>query len=153
MKFESYKAFFAYTLAILAGVLNKLAVPFVVLCLLMAADYCTGLVKSKHTGTISSRTGVKGIIKKLCYMGAVIAAAGVDYTIYYVSGSLGEDVKFKCIFVLLVTFWLIINECISILENLTAIGVPLPAFLLAVAKKLKSNVETKGEKEDKIEKQ
>ncbi len=111
----------------------------------MAADYLTGVIKSKQQRTVCSRTGLKGILKKLGYVAAVIAAAGVDYTVYYVSDSIGENAAFKPVFMLMLMFWLIINECISILENLSAIGVPLPDFLLKVAQSLKNNVEQKGD--------
>lgn len=148
MKNETTKTALASVLAILSNAVGKLAIPFTVMCVLMAADYCTGLLKSKQTGTVCSRTGLKGILKKLGYVAAVMAAAGVDYTISYVSVTIGEETKLKVVFTLLVIFWLIVNECISILENLTAMGMPLPSFLLAMAKKLKNNVEEKGDNED-----
>ena len=39
----------------------------------------------------------------------------------------------------------ILNECISILENISEIGVPLPAFLLKLIEKLKKTVEDAGD--------
>ena len=55
-------------------------------------------------------------------------------------------------FGVLVTIWLIINELISILENLEALHVPMPRFLKNIVKHLKSAVETKGDSaEDKKE--
>lgn len=41
------------------------------------------------------------------------------------------------------TIWFIINECISILENLAVIGIPLPSFLVKIVHKLKITVENK----------
>ena len=41
--------------------------------------------------------------------------------------------------------WLVLNECISILENISQLGVPLPSFLAALLQKLKSTAEGKGE--------
>ena len=46
---------------------------------------------------------------------------------------------------LLVTFWLIVNELISILENVSEIGVPLPAFLQKLISRLKVNIEKKAD--------
>ena len=46
-------------------------------------------------------------------------------------------------FGLLVAVWLIINEMISILENLSKLGVPIPGFLKVLLKKLK--ITTDGE--------
>ena len=48
-------------------------------------------------------------------------------------------------FGLLVTIWLLLNECISILENISEIGVPLPPFLVSLIQKLKKTTEVKGE--------
>ena len=58
------------------------------------------------------------------------------------SGSISADSSF---FGLLVTIWLVLNECISILENISEIGVPLPSFLVALIQKLKKTTENKGE--------
>ena len=49
------------------------------------------------------------------------------------------------LFGLIVTVWLIINELISILENLSKMDVPIPAFLTKIIKKLKTTVEDKTE--------
>ena len=43
----------------------------------------------------------------------------------------------------MVIVWLILNECISILENIDKIGVPVPDFLMSLVKRLKSNTEQK----------
>ena len=48
-------------------------------------------------------------------------------------------------FGLLVTVWLIFNECISILENVAEIGAPMPPFLVKLIGKLKKTTEDKGE--------
>ena len=46
-------------------------------------------------------------------------------------------------FGLLVAVWLIINEMISILENLSKLGVPIPDFLTKVIQRLKNSAERK----------
>ena len=45
---------------------------------------------------------------------------------------------------MIVTVWLIINEMLSILENLGVLGVPIPGFLQSLVKKLKITTERKG---------
>lgn len=141
MKTQITKLGISAVLAAIGSVCNELAVPFFVLCVLMVADYITGMIKSWQKGTLCSRTGVKGIVKKLCYGLAVIAAVGVDYVIITISTSFGYNLKLHPFFALLCTIWLVINECISILENLNEIGVPMPGFLVKAAKKLKNSVE------------
>lgn len=135
-------------LAAIGSAVKAVAAPFLVLCTLMCVDFFAGITRGWHRGELSSRTGVRGLVKKLCYGMAVIAAAGVDCVIAWGSELAGGSLGFHPMFVLLVIFWLSINECISILENLSEIGVPLPGFLLKAAKRLKSEVEKKGEDKD-----
>ncbi|MGN0500705.1 MAG: phage holin family protein [Ruminococcus sp.] len=49
----------------------------------------------------------------------------------------------SCYFGLIIAVWLIINELISILENLTEIGTPIPKFLVNIVHRLKNTVENK----------
>lgn len=132
-------------LAAIGSVYSELAVPFCMLCVLMIADYITGMVKSWQKGTLCSKIGLKGFVKKLCYALAVVAGVGVDYVIIVVSSSLGYNLGLKPFFALLCIVWLIINECISVLENLSEMGIPMPAFLVKVAKRLKNSVEEDAE--------
>ncbi len=141
MKTNLTKFTLSVAFAAIGSMCKELAVPFFVLCVLMIADHITGMVKSWQLGTLCSRTGIKGFIKKLCYGLAVVAAIGIDYVIVIASSKFGYDIGVQPFFGWLCTAWLIINECISILENLSAMGVPMPTFLAKAAKKLKNNVE------------
>ena len=148
MKTQTIRIGISAVLAAIGSVCSELAVPFFVLCALMIADYITGMVKSWQKGTLCSRTGVKGIVKKLCHGLAVVAAIGVDYVIVTISERIGYSINASPFFAMLCTVWLVINECISILENLTEIGVPMPIFLIKIAKRLKNSVEEKGDDEE-----
>ena len=96
-------------------------------------------------GELSSRVGVLGIVKKVSYLLAVVVAIAADWVVQTAAGQLGVDFGGFFFFGLLVTIWLILNECISILENISEIGVPLPSFLVALIQKLKKTTENKGE--------
>lgn len=52
-------------------------------------------------------------------------------------------VNYNMWFGLLVAVWLIINEMISILENLSKLGVPIPEFLTKIIQRLKNSTERK----------
>jgi len=143
MKTQMAKLGISAVLAAVAAVCKELFFPFTVLCVLMTADYVTGMIKSWQKGKLCSQSGIKGFVKKLCYGIAVIAAIGVDYVVVTISTGFGYDINVHPYFALLCTVWLIINECISILENLSEMGVPMPAFLIKTAKRLKNNVEEK----------
>ena len=103
-----------------------------------------------HNKKLSSKKGLSGIIKKISYLALVCVGMGVDWLIYSGLKQVGIiDLNYTIFFGLLVTIWLIINELISILENLGSIGVPLPKFLFAVIKRLKNHTECVVESEDK----
>jgi toxin secretion/phage lysis holin len=123
-------------------------VPVALLFVVMLIDYASGVANAYMKGEWSSKVGIKGIVKKVGYMGVVIVAAVFDWLIY--SGLKGVGVSFdgSYYFGLIVTIWLIINECISILENLGELGVPLPGFLLRGIKKLQKQIEDKGGNQD-----
>lgn len=118
--------------------LGALAVPIIVLSVMMIVDYLSGMSAAWSEGTLSSKVGAKGIVKKVGYMALIVVAMGVDYLIYSGLCSVGVDLGYTIFFGLLVTIWLVINELISILENLGAISVLLPKFLLTIIKKLKN---------------
>ena len=105
------------------------------------------MLKAWVTRSLCSRTGVVGIIKKVGYLLVVCVAGVVDWLVTYGMVQVGIEIDVSFCFGLIVTIWFIINELISILENLAKIGVPLPAFFTKLIHKLKVAVENKSEDE------
>ena len=136
------QALITAALAALTYYFSILAVPIIVLMTVMVIDYITGMVSAWHNAELSSKKGVFGIIKKLCYLALVCVGMGVDWLIYSGMTQVGITMNYTVFFGILVAIWLIINELISILENLNRIGVPLPKFITVIVKKLKNTVET-----------
>lgn len=134
--------------AALAVYLGAISVPVVVLLIMMVVDYLTGMTAAWMHNKLSSKIGAKGILKKVGYMALIVVAAGVDYLIWVGVAAVQVDVGYKMWFGLLVAVWLIINEMISILENLSRMDVPLPDFLVKAIEKAKNSIDTK-KKEDK----
>ena len=145
---ESLQAVFSASAAVLISYLGIVAVPIIILIIAMIIDYVTGMISAWHKAELSSKKGVFGIVKKVSYLGLVCVGMGVDWLIYSGLHSVGVDLGYTIFFGVLVTIWLVINELISILENLGSIGVPLPKFLLTIIKKLKTTTENKVESED-----
>lgn len=125
--------------------LNILAIPLIVLITVMIADYGTGLAGAYVTGTLNSRIGIKGIVKKVGYLILVAVGMVIDYLLSTAVAQAGMDIKLTYCVGLIVTIWLIINELISILENLSEIGVKLPKFMTTIINKLKKSVDEKIE--------
>ena len=139
------KALFAGEVGALAAYFNVLLIPLAVLVAVMLIDYVTGMAGASYTGKLNSRVGVLGIIKKAGYIALVAVGMVVDYLITSALVSIGIQLQINYCFGMIITVWLIINELISILENLGEMNIPLPGFLLRTIKSLKSTVEEKAE--------
>ena len=129
----------------LTAYFNVLLVPLAVLVAVMLIDYITGMAGASCTGQLNSRVGVRGIVKKAGYLALVVVGMVVDYLIASALVSIGIDLQINYCFGMIITVWLIINELISILENLGEMNIPLPQFLVNMVKTLKSRVEDKAE--------
>lgn len=127
---------------------RQLTFPVLLLILAMALDYISGMTRAWMQRELSSKTGVLGVVKKLCYMLGVAVAVMVDFVIQIAAEQTSLDLSGCYFCALLVIVWLILNECISILENIDKIGVPVPDFLMSLVKRLKSSTEQKGGGDD-----
>lgn len=102
-------------------------------------DYISGVLCAWHNKTISSKIGIKGIIKKVALFLLVVVANMAQMVI---------DIPIREV----VIFYLIANETISILENIGSIGIKIPPILTDALeqikdKKSKEDIE-KGDKND-----
>lgn len=97
---------------------------FKILLTFIIIDYLTGIIKAIYKKDISSKIGIKGIVKKIGYIFIVIVAALFDRLI----GDSSMAVRSLTI------FFFASNEAISILENWGTIGLPLPKKLYQVFK-------------------
>jgi toxin secretion/phage lysis holin len=107
-------------------------------CLLIAIalDYISGIIKAFTTKTLSSRIGFNGIVKKLGILLLVMVGVLVDR----VSGNTGAIRT-------LVIYYFVANEGLSIIENLSIAGIPIPSSLknaLKVIRKENNDVMATG---------
>lgn len=146
MKEKTWHALIAVVLGGLSAYMRMMFVPLVVLIGVMIIDYMSGMLKAWSNDELSSRVGLRGIVKKLSYLMLVCVAGVVDWLVWSGLRQVGVSLDFGFCFGLIVTIWLIINELISILENLDALKVPMPSFLIGIVRHLKSAVEVRGDK-------
>ena len=103
------------------------------------------MIKAYIRAELNSQFGVKGILKKLCYMVMVAVGVAVDYLLRGAVIGAGITLDVKLFFGMLVTVWLTINELISVMENLAAIGVPGFPRLSKLLERLKNTVSREEE--------
>ena len=112
-----------------------------ILIVVMVVDYISGVAAAWVRHELSSRTGLIGIVKKLSYLALVVAGCSIDYLVSILGEQLtGAEISIKAIG-LVVVCWLIINELISILENVARQGGPVPPFLANILLHLRETAE------------
>ncbi|WP_371025393.1 phage holin family protein [Paraclostridium ghonii] len=114
-----------------------------VLVAFILIDYLTGLIRGYVTDKLSSNTGFKGIVKKSVMLIVLIVSVLLDRLIN----------NSTWVFRTLICYFYIANEGISILENCTALGLPVPSRLAEALEQLqdgnkKSNINNKNESEE-----
>jgi len=139
---DKIKIAFVAVFTAVNGWLGALAVPFYFLLLTNIIDYATGIVAAVCRGErVSSDIGFKGIAKKVCMWLLVLAGHIVDFIIVEMGHTMQIEFGLNCLVALAVIFWLLANELISILENISDIGTPLPPFLTKLVEMVKEKSE------------
>lgn len=110
-----------------------------VLFTLNILDYITGLTASWMNGEISSKKGLKGIVKKVIVWVWVVVAN----LLYMATNQIGLDIGQVLPNAVAVLF--IVNEVISIGENSHKMGVPMPAPISKALAIFKNTNEKGGE--------
>ncbi len=106
------------------------------LAMFMLIDYITGVMAAymKPKARLSSKRGLRGIVKKLALVTFVVFA-------HYLDMAIGQS-----IFCVLVTYALLGNEGLSITENLAHCGVPIPVSIKDKLEQLAHEKESVGDK-------
>ncbi len=146
---EKVKVTVTAVISALMSWLGILAIPVFLLVGCNVVDYGTGLCAAKYREEpISSYKGMRGIVKKVCMWLLVLVGAWIDILINYAIHTAGVNLTIPFIVATVVAVWLVVNEIISILENLKDIGVNIPPFLLPLMKNIKRKVEEKAKVEE-----
>ena len=149
MKDNIIQATVSVAIGALAAYFNILLVPLAVLICVMIIDYATGMTSAWKSGELESKTGLIGILKKVSYLVLVAVGGVVDYLISAGLAAANVEISITYCCGLIVCVWLIINELISILENLSELGTPIPKFLVNIVRRLKNTVENKTDTDTK----
>ena len=91
-------------------------IALIVLVAFMVLDYATGMMWAYIQKTLNSQIGFRGLIKKCMILVVLIIAVLLDRMIN--SGT--------AVFRTLVCYFYIANEGISLLENVSHLGLPIP---------------------------
>lgn len=110
----------------LVYLLGGFDVSLMALVIAIVLDYISGVLKAYVTKELSSKVGLKGIIKKVGVLLVVMLAVIIDN----VTGGTGAIRT-------LVIYYFVANEGLSVIENLGQAGVPIPQSIKKALKALK----------------
>lgn len=94
------------------------------------SDWITGWAKARKKNEGSSRIGIKGIAKKTGYWVIIALAFGCSIVFIEIGNILGINLQFMIWVGWFTLATLIVNELVSILENLTVLGYKVPYILI-----------------------
>lgn len=141
MKMEKMKIALSGLFAVITAKLGTLALPVYILVFLNISDYFTGIAAAYYKGEkVCSKKGFRGIAKKVCMWLLIAVGVVIDKIVVYAASVAGINIYLSFAVGCFVAIWLVCNEIISILENVTDIGVCVPEFLQNCVKKVKEKL-------------
>lgn len=115
---KNFKMIISVIATYLSWILGGWDMALKLLLIAIIVDYISGMISGYIKGELSSKVGLKGILKKVMYL-MVVAVASIIDTTASSNGAIRE----------LVIYYFISNECLSILENAAKAGLPVPNIL------------------------
>ena len=162
------KAWLTIVFGAIASWFGILFIPIMLMALSNVTDYATGIMASNKKGEIiSSYKSIHGIYKKVGMWVLVLVGWMTDVLVNYSISTFGiqfdigiiENFQWPCAFACLVAVWVVVNEILSIIENIRSMGTNVPGFvdkvedgmLDAIDKKFLEAVGTLKKDEDKTD--
>ena len=100
------------------------------LLIVMVVDYLTGIASAIYNKNLSSKIGLKGILKKFCYLCVVALSVVID-------NLTGQSGLIRT----LVIYFFVANDGLSIIENMAEMNVKLPQKLIDALEQIKKKGE------------
>lgn len=123
--FTYFKSVLVVVISYLGYFLGGFDTMMITLLLFMLVDYISGLINAILKKKLSSQVGFKGICKK-AYILLIVGAVNL----------LGNAIGIDELRFIVISFY-IANEGISLIENASQIGVPIPDKIVEVLEQLK----------------
>ena len=149
---EKIKLAVATTIGGFFSFFGLLALPLIILVVSNILDWITGCVASNIKGeAISSNKSYKGIFKKVSMYILIMIGFMFDLLLEYGITQMGWDIQMQGFIAVVIAMWLVLNEMISIVENISVIGIDIP-FLRPLMNLVKDKVEEPFEKFNNVDK-
>ena len=130
---------------------QKYGIMIIFVAVAIVFDFVTGLIKANLKGEVSSEVGKRGFFKKIALLICLFFGFFLDFVIPYMCGTIGIKIPFETPFGLIICFYIVLNECISICENLYACNPGImPKWIVRILQSAKEQIDNEdgGDSED-----
>lgn len=128
---EKWTAIFAVGGSAMTFLFGAFDLPLQILCVAVALDYFSGMLRAFYLGEVSSKIGYKGLVKKVGIFFVVIVSQMADMLLGLM------------VFRSAICLFFSANEMISVLENVGNMGIPIPKFLTDKLSQVKTDNDEK----------
>lgn len=146
-----------WALSVIAGAgatfFKQYHIMIMLVVIVICFDTITGLVKAKATGQgLNSKKGTQGFFKKISLLVALFFGFFLDFALPYFLTQINIGVDFNMPFGLIICFYIVINEAISITENLYATNPSaMPKWMGKLLNKAKDEIDNSVDVEEETE--
>lgn len=142
---EKAKWLLSALLGLILSFTQKYGIMIIFVAVAIVFDFVTGLIKANIKGEVSSEVGKKGFFKKMALLICLFFGFFLDFVIPYMCATIGIKIPFETPFGLIICFYIVLNESISICENLYACNPGImPNWIVRMLKSAKEQIDDKG---------
>jgi toxin secretion/phage lysis holin len=142
---EKAKWLVSVLLGLILSFTQKYGIMIIFVAVAIVFDFATGLIKANIKGEVSSEVGKKGFFKKMALLICLFFGFFLDFVIPYMCATIGIKIPFETPFGLIICFYIVLNESISICENLYACNPGImPKWVVRMLKSAKQQIDDKG---------
>ena len=127
---DTYNAIVGSIVAVLSYIFGEHWILFALFLVFNLADWITGWMKSRIAHKENSKTGWKGVLKKLGYWIMIAVAFGASAVLVEIGKTIGVDLGITTLLGWFVLASLLVNEIRSICENFVEAGYNVPQILI-----------------------
>ena len=127
---DTYNAIVGGIVAVLSYIFGEHWILFALFLAFNLADWITGWMKSRIAHKENSKTGWKGVLKKLGYWIMIAVAFGASAVFVEIGKTIGVDLGITTLLGWFVLASLLVNEIRSICENFVEAGYNVPQILI-----------------------
>ena len=127
---DTYNAIVGSIVAVLSYIFGEHWILFALFLAFNLADWITGWMKSRIAHKENSKTGWKGVLKKLGFWIMIAVAFGASAVFVEIGKTIGIDLGITTLLGWFVLASLLVNEIRSICENFVEAGYNVPQILI-----------------------